>query len=829
MGKTRNLNGDRDVKESEIKNTLANRNVQKKKKMFYSFIRRISTEEEEDDNVFLDEGSDQKMKKTQKRRTVLFIPGFRKSKKTTVSVENDVPQEQMIVLGNVCRDTDSVLYRSNHDTDTHVKGSSSSSISSLDTLVSIDSGVDCGQISTSSLSSIESLGSSYEVMSDKHCKPCGRAPIASPEDDLLLEDANSKHEKDNSKYENLTFTHNTSASSFCTLSDNNSSCTCGRCGSCCDSESSESESEDSLQRTPAQSESESDSDSGSKTKSHRSQRYDSDTDSDSDCEQSNQWCLNSSVLPPTNVKTDKTNQPVKKLARSNSRLNLSLRKFMKKGSKLDLSIRKFMKGSKKTDSSTNKNNCTLSVPELKASPKRVLQKRPPLEWNKSSSLKKCSSVDNNSVILSKHSNTLPVRCSSSLTVNKSLCDTLPLRSSSSMSVNKSLCDNFCEPYSDSDSSNFSRSRSGSDSSGSSFRGRSGIKLGNSVKKLHRSKSDCSTKPQLVFNKRLNISQPLDTSRSSRQVISNSPALQIRSHSMVENHCDIDIDTCKSPLEVRQSMEKTAFWIENNDYDKTPDVSSTESLLQTSRDVSESDLCNQIIGIYFGEENDSDSSLSSSCLDNTMDTSLISDDLVSNVSSTRLETNLDDFSMATFVPAPYQTAEAKTRKISKAESVPDKKVKTADTKMTSKVVLKERVDNSYNKSSVKSESAADVTCHSKKTRMLSEEEIDTITKIHTICNGQRTVQYLDLNDIPLNFKHFPPPKRASKVVWNHDISTDEKIHHTPQSKLPSLPRPILQQKPKDFTYPYKEDEPSPIVITKVRRSKSLPRKSREWPW
>ncbi|CAG2247381.1 unnamed protein product [Mytilus edulis] len=200
----------------------------------------------------------------------------------------------------------------------------------------------------------------------------------------------------------------------------------------------------------------------------------------------------------------------------------------------------------------------------------------------------------------------------------------------------------------------------------------------------------------------------------------------------------------------------------------------------------------------------------------MDTSLISDDLVSNVSSTRLETNLDDFSMATFVPAPYQTAEAKTRKISKAESVPDKKVKTADTKMTRKVVLKERVDNSYNKSSVKSESAADVTCHSKKTRMLSEEEIDTITKIHTICNGQRTVQYLDLNDIPLNFKHFPPPKRASKVVWNHDISTDEKIHHTPQSKLPSLPRPILQQKPKDFTYPYKEDEPSPIVITKVRR-------------
>jgi hypothetical protein len=119
------------------------------------------------------------------------------------------------------------------------------------------------------------------------------------------------------------------------------------------------------------------------------------------------------------------------------------------------------------------------------------------------------------------------------------------------------------------------------------------------------------------------------------------------------------------MEVHQAMEKTAFWIENNDYDKTPDVSFTESLLQTSRDVTESDLCNQIIGIYFGEENDSDSSLSSSCLDNSMETSAISDEnAVSLVTSTPLETNLDDFTMATFVPAPYEMAEAKTRKISK---------------------------------------------------------------------------------------------------------------------------------------------------------------------
>ena len=38
-----------------------------------------------------------------------------------------------------------------------------------------------------------------------------------------------------------------------------------------------------------------------------------------------------------------------------------------------------------------------------------------------------------------------------------------------------------------------------------------------------------------------------------------------------------------------------------------------------------------------------------------------------------------------------------------------------------------------------------------------------------------------------------PKRASRVVWNHDLCSDEAIHHTPPpSKLPVQPQPKLQQ-------------------------------------
>ena len=718
---------------------------------FLFFFRRISTEEEDDVFVNEDRG-DQKMKKVSKHRTILFIPGFRKSKKTHSDVlENGNSCEEMTPLRCKDRDTDSVLSKSSDDGDVLLNGSSRTSISSLDTLVSVDSGIDCGQVSsTSSLSSVGSLGH-CDIMKGKVSAARGRAPIASPEDDLLLDCTDIKSKKqDNSEYESLTYNHNNSAASFCTLSDN-SSCSCD---SCCELDSTDSESEKSLQRTPAHSDSDSESDSCNTSGSRRRQRSDSDTDSDSDDDQSEDFFrpIKSSVSDEKLTKSDKSSRPRKKLFGSNSKLNLSLKKLVQSGSKLDLSFKKLMRSNSKLDISTKKEaktNIKLSVPQLKSSPKRVLPKLPmptrkvvsTVPKDSGRSFRSSTPVTDSSMSSIKNISSLSFINSSDVTINNSkLMDSFSRPRSDSDSSSCSIGiegSNIPRPRSDSDSSdcssirgpNVPRPRSDSDSNDSisirgphvprphsdsdssdcssirgpivpmprsdsdsndsisirgpsvprprsdsdssdSIRGpnvRSGISLGNSIKtiKLQRSKSDSSRKHYPVKSHRLETFESFESSRTNRQIMNNSPALQVRSRSILLNNCDINIDTCKSPMEVRQAMEKTAFWIENNDYDKTPDVSSTESLLQTSRDVTESDLCNQIIGIYFGEENDSDSSLSSSCLDNSMETSAISDEnAVSLVTSTPLETNLDDFTMATFVPAPYEMAEAKTRKISK---------------------------------------------------------------------------------------------------------------------------------------------------------------------
>ena len=721
------------------------------------------------------------MKKASKHRTILFIPGFRKSKKTHSDVlENGTSCEEMTPLRCKDRDTDSVLSKSSDDGDVLLNGSSRTSISSLDTLVSVDSGIDCGQISsTSSLSSVESLGH-CDIMKGKGTAPRGRAPIASPEDDLLLDCTDVKSKKqDSSEYDSLTYNHNNSAASFCTLSDN-SSCSCD---SCCELDSTDSESEKSLQRTPAHSDSDSESDSCNTSGSRRRQHSDSDTDSDSDDDPSEDFFrpIKSSVSDETLTKSDKSSRPKKKLFRSNSKLNLSLKKLVRSGSKLDLSLKKIMRSNSKSDISTKKEairsnsksdistkkeairsnnksdistkkeaktNIKLSVPQLKSSPKRVLPKLPmPTRKVVSTVLKdsgrnfrSSTPVADSSMSSIKNISSLSFINSSDVTINNSKLMDSFLRPRSDSDSSRGSIDirgpNIPRPRSDSDSSidirgsNIPRPRSDSDSSdcssfqgpnvqrphcdsdssdcssfqgpnvqrphcdidssdsisirgpsvprphsdsnssSDSFRGpnvRSGISLGNSIKtiKLQRSKSDSSRKQYPVKNHRLETFESFESCRTNRQILNNSPALQVRSRSILQNNCDIEIDTCKSPMEVRQAMEKTAFWIENNDYDKTPDVSSTESLLQTSRDVTESDLCNQIIGIYFGEENDSDSSLSSSCLDNSMETSAISDENATPpVTSTPLETNLDDFTMATFVPTPYEMAEAKTRKISK---------------------------------------------------------------------------------------------------------------------------------------------------------------------
>ncbi|OWF39675.1 hypothetical protein KP79_PYT19097 [Mizuhopecten yessoensis] len=316
---------------------------------------------------------------------------------------------------------------------------------------------------------------------------------------------------------------------------------------------------------------------------------------------------------------------------------------------------------------------------------------------------------------------------------------------------------------------------------------------------------------------------------------------------------LPLDTSKSIVDVRRAMKKTAFWVENATYDSTcgSEDGSPSSLLKDKKTVSEMDLCNQIIDIYFGE--DSDSSLSSSCLENSLDQdSSLSfgtdenaspDEFTTVLTSPQtIETNVDDYSVATFVSEPYQTSKARTRKIRNDGddlddgAQQDQKVRTADTintkhRQLENTILKEKIENiktpkkSEKTKSAEATSVSRVFCDSRPPSLLSEHEVDTITKLHTICNSQRKVSYVDVSKAGMVIKHFPPPKHASRLSWCDQLTNADLNHHTPTTS--PAKRSILHQRPQSFIFPYVEDEPSPIVITRVRRSKSSRRK--EWPW
>ncbi|XP_067650116.1 uncharacterized protein [Haliotis asinina] len=113
------------------------------------------------------------------------------------------------------------------------------------------------------------------------------------------------------------------------------------------------------------------------------------------------------------------------------------------------------------------------------------------------------------------------------------------------------------------------------------------------------------------------------------------------------------------------------------------------------------------------------------------------------------------------------------------------------------------------------------CRRKKQSDLTEMEIDEMTKLHTICNGQRVVRYLNFSESPMIIKHYPAPKEASKLSWSNTLTNCELTYHSPTRK-PSKPaaKPILTQRPLNHTYPYSEDVPSPIILTRTRRTHTL---------
>ncbi|KAH3715170.1 hypothetical protein DPMN_057876 [Dreissena polymorpha] len=110
--------------------------------------------------------------------------------------------------------------------------------------------------------------------------------------------------------------------------------------------------------------------------------------------------------------------------------------------------------------------------------------------------------------------------------------------------------------------------------------------------------------------------------------------------------------------------------------------------------------------------------------------------------------------------------------------------------------------------------------------MGEQSFDRLTMLHTARNGKRRVRCLTLDESQSAVKDFPPPKEASRVSWGQTISEMDLYRHTPR-KTPVKTRPILNQK--ENLYPYEDDTPSPIVLTKMRKQKSLSKRFKNWPW
>lgn len=110
--------------------------------------------------------------------------------------------------------------------------------------------------------------------------------------------------------------------------------------------------------------------------------------------------------------------------------------------------------------------------------------------------------------------------------------------------------------------------------------------------------------------------------------------------------------------------------------------------------------------------------------------------------------------------------------------------------------------------------------------LNERSFDRLTMLHTVHNGQRKVRCLSMDESQNVVKYYPPPKEASRVSWGQTISEMDLYRHTPR-KTPVKTRPILNQK--ENSYPFEDDTPSPIVLTKMRKPKSLAKRYKNWPW
>ncbi|KAL5006458.1 hypothetical protein ScPMuIL_015264 [Solemya velum] len=256
-------------------------------------------------------------------------------------------------------------------------------------------------------------------------------------------------------------------------------------------------------------------------------------------------------------------------------------------------------------------------------------------------------------------------------------------------------------------------------------------------------------------------------------------------------------------------------------------------------MSESELCDRILSLYV--ESGDDISESDSDNHQILPTDEPLPQLIPRSVNQR-NTNVDPsslseaYSTAQFVPAAAQKTQARMRHIPSSEepSGNDQELQMTSVKAGQRSILKEGRSKPKIQRRESFPKVKTAKCHRNDPEgsnnpcalKMSSEELDRMTRLHTFFNGQRQVKYLNHHEASRLAKDFPPPKTASKINWCDDLVDVSCRDYTPRN-TPTKPQPILQ-KSSDFVYPYTDDVPSPILITRLRRSKSS-RRYREWPW
>ncbi|CAH1788295.1 unnamed protein product [Owenia fusiformis] len=128
--------------------------------------------------------------------------------------------------------------------------------------------------------------------------------------------------------------------------------------------------------------------------------------------------------------------------------------------------------------------------------------------------------------------------------------------------------------------------------------------------------------------------------------------------------------------------------------------------------------------------------------------------------------------------------------------------------------------------------------------LNDRELNAVTTLHTICNGQQIVKVMEKPQTPTIIRHCNAPKTTkaavkstlkktenttpgSKCIPKTRVKFNENTppagspyRHSPRSATTKKSKPILQERSQKYTFPFSGQVPSPIVVTKPKRTHKL---------